>query len=51
VNEKLKSYLIENLEKNHLGKQIFILDKFLPDENLNEYNNNALLPVLSLAKA
>lgn len=51
ANEIMKKLLVENLEKNHLWKQILILDKFLFDETLSEYNNNALLPVISLAKA
>ncbi|MDD2565806.1 MAG: hypothetical protein PHZ26_01835 [Candidatus Gracilibacteria bacterium] len=51
INETIKKLLLESLEKNHLGKHIVMLDKFLFDENLVEYNNNALLPVASLAKA
>lgn len=51
VSEIFKKLLIESLEKQHFWKQLVILDKFLFEENLEEYNSNWLLSVASLAKS
>ncbi|EKE29055.1 MAG: cell division protein (septum formation) [uncultured bacterium (gcode 4)] len=51
VSEVLKKGIAEHFEKNHIGKHITVVDEFLTDENLKEYNNNAMLWAVSLAKA
>lgn len=51
VSEKLKTLLAKWLESKWIGKQIAVIDKYLEAEWLEEYNQNATLPVLSLAKA
>ena len=51
VSEILKKKIAENFEKNHIGKHITVVDKFLFDDSLKEYNNNSMLAVCSLAKA
>lgn len=51
VNEKLKSKLANLLEKKWIGKQIMVLDKYFDTEWFELYNDNSLLPVISLARA
>lgn len=51
ISEILKKLLVKQLEFKWIWKQITVIDKYMNIEWLEEYNNNSMLPVLSLAKA
>ncbi|EKE27792.1 MAG: cell division protein (septum formation) [uncultured bacterium (gcode 4)] len=51
ISKVLKKQIAEHFEKSHIGKNITVIDEFLSDESLKEYNANWMLWVLSLAKA